>query len=133
MPTQQDPSLAAAATTRDSVPHDRGASCQICALAALSINDAADDVWYPDSGAMDHITPTAGKLHNMRQYSGPKSVCVGDGARLSIAGIGQMSLATPHILWMCFMFHNFDIISYPSSVFVKITIVPFLLTPLRLL
>ncbi|KAI4302140.1 hypothetical protein MLD38_037924 [Melastoma candidum] len=118
MTTQQDPSLTVAVTTRDSVPRDRGASCQICdkqghvalschlrfnrsiidvpeALASMSINEVADDMWYPDFGVTDHMTPSTDKLHNMRPYSGTNSICIGDGARLPIIGIGQMSQATP--------------------------------------
>ncbi|KAI4303074.1 hypothetical protein MLD38_038749 [Melastoma candidum] len=69
------------------------------ALAALSVDAGATDVWYPDSGATDHMTSTAGMLHNFVPYSGLHRVRLGDGTGLSIAGVGQLHLrVNDHIL-----------------------------------
>ena len=52
------------------------------ALAALSIGgEGNDSVWYPDSGAISHMTPQDDKLSAILPYSGSSFVVVGNGIK----------------------------------------------------
>ncbi|KAG8493478.1 hypothetical protein CXB51_010891 [Gossypium anomalum] len=59
--------------------------CLIAAGHVLNLHP----VWYPDSGATNHITPDMANLATAFPYPGTSQVSMGDGASLSIAHIGS--------------------------------------------
>ncbi|KAI4304939.1 hypothetical protein MLD38_040395 [Melastoma candidum] len=48
------------------------------ALAAVNIEEEAGTLWYPDSGATDHMTHSPGMLNHYTCYDGQRRVYVGD-------------------------------------------------------
>lgn len=65
------------------------------ALAALHVSYEVGKEWYPDSGAIAHITGSASSLQNSTPYHGPESVLVGNGNQLPITHVGSTVITTP--------------------------------------
>nr|CAD1837421.1 unnamed protein product [Ananas comosus var. bracteatus] len=59
------------------------------ALAAMQLESAQDEEWFPDTGATAHMTKDAGKLVNLKPYKGSDSVIVANGDKLNISHIGE--------------------------------------------
>ena len=57
------------------------------AFAAIQIRDNAEDNWYPDTSANQHMTSNPIELQGIDFYSGTDKVMVGNGYGLAIAGI----------------------------------------------
>lgn len=53
---------------------------------------AHDQAWYPDSRAINHITPDLANLSIVSPYTGTRQVSLGNGASVSIANIGSSSM-----------------------------------------
>ncbi|CAH9126696.1 unnamed protein product [Cuscuta epithymum] len=62
------------------------------ALLTSNNGDSNTALWYPDSGASAHMTPTEGILVNKSIYTGPLLVSVANGSKLPIANIGDVHL-----------------------------------------
>ncbi|KAF8403163.1 hypothetical protein HHK36_011260 [Tetracentron sinense] len=67
------------------------------------------EIWYPDSGATNHITSDLANLSLHSEYTGNDSMKVGDGTGLPIQHIGNSSLHTTSST-----FHLNDILHVPS-------------------
>ncbi|CAH9129275.1 unnamed protein product [Cuscuta epithymum] len=59
-----------------------------------SNSDANASLWFPDSGASAHMTPSEGILVNKFPYTGSHFVSVANGSQLSIANIGDIPLSS---------------------------------------
>ncbi|KAL4354390.1 hypothetical protein GQ457_06G018340 [Hibiscus cannabinus] len=53
-----------------------------------------DATWFPDSGAIAHLTPDLGKFHSSLPYTGSGKITVANGMAVPISHIGNSSLST---------------------------------------
>ena len=56
--------------------------------------DGASAVWYPDSGATNHVSNDLGNLNISSEYHGGKKLMLGNGLGISISHIGQAHFKT---------------------------------------
>nr|KYP52466.1 Retrovirus-related Pol polyprotein from transposon TNT 1-94 [Cajanus cajan]KYP52509.1 Retrovirus-related Pol polyprotein from transposon TNT 1-94 [Cajanus cajan]KYP52511.1 Retrovirus-related Pol polyprotein from transposon TNT 1-94 [Cajanus cajan] len=63
-------------------------------MLASSLHAQADDMWYPDSGASNHLTNDISYLSTKQEYQGKQRVLVGDGNSLLISHIGHSKMHT---------------------------------------
>ena len=64
------------------------------ALAAMTLNNDNDKIFYADSGATAQMTNQGGNLKSLRPYFGDNSIFVGNGQALPITHTGKASLKT---------------------------------------
>ena len=64
------------------------------ALSALQVFDYSGKDWYPDSGALAHVTATTASLQAVTPYEGGDTIMVADGTYLPITHVGFTSLAS---------------------------------------
>ncbi|KAG8472240.1 hypothetical protein CXB51_034481 [Gossypium anomalum] len=57
-----------------------------------SFADNTNQVWYPDSGATNHVTPNVTALTNVVSYTGMKHVSMGNGVSVPISNVGNTSM-----------------------------------------
>ncbi|KAF9663835.1 hypothetical protein SADUNF_Sadunf17G0093300 [Salix dunnii] len=69
-------------------------AAQYKAFAAIQITENADDSWYPDTGANQHMTSNPSEVKGIDSYSGNDTVMVGNGNGLTIVGKGHTTLST---------------------------------------
>lgn len=81
------PSAANIATVSHSTP------VQAMTATAETITDS---IWYPNSGASNHVTLEVSNLMQMKDYFGPEQVYVGNGKGLSIKHIGQSNFCSTY-------------------------------------
>lgn len=62
----------------------------------LNTNETNDQNFYVDSRVTTHMINDTCKLHNAKPYSGLDVIYVGDGNKLSLSHIGDVSLSTTH-------------------------------------
>ena len=55
-----------------------------------------DPLWYPDSGATNHVTKDPFVFHNKSLYHGSKSLKVGNGQGMNIIHTGYAFYIAPH-------------------------------------
>jgi hypothetical protein len=68
---------------------------QLAAMAAKTnaqADHSAEEPWYADSGANNHITASLDNLHIQEPYKGDEEVAVGNGSGLTIANTGSITL-----------------------------------------
>ncbi|KAG8479763.1 hypothetical protein CXB51_029589 [Gossypium anomalum] len=65
--------------------------CNSCWQPSLQ-SSGSDQVWYPDSGATNHITPNITSLANAAPYTGTSYVSMGNGVPVRIANVGSTSM-----------------------------------------
>ncbi|KAG6784643.1 hypothetical protein POTOM_010341 [Populus tomentosa] len=61
------------------------------------VKDNAEDGWYPDTGANQHMTSDPNEVQGIDLYSGTDKVMVGNGNGLAIAGTGHTKLPTTNL------------------------------------
>lgn len=64
------------------------------AFSSLRLVGETGKEWYPDSGAADHVTSSAGNLQTAHPYEGTDAVMVGDGAYLPITHVGSTTISS---------------------------------------
>lgn len=66
------------------------------ATQEVRVNTSVDDQsWYPDSGAMHHVTSDAQLMSQSSTYSGFEQIRMGNGQGLSITSIGSSKFVSP--------------------------------------
>lgn len=55
----------------------------------MNLSGTQDADWFPNTGAIAHVTDNPGKLFNLIPYKGTDSVMVGNGDLLNISHIGD--------------------------------------------
>nr|KYP60410.1 hypothetical protein KK1_022815 [Cajanus cajan] len=70
-------------------------------MLASSLHAQVDDMWYPDSGASNHLTNDISNLITKQEYQGKQHALVGDGNSLLISHIGhsKMHNVKPNIIF----------------------------------
>jgi hypothetical protein len=63
----------------------------------MNLNVPEEEVWYPDTGALNHMTSTSGNLNSIRSYLGNEKILVGNGTIIPITKTGNTSLNTDTI------------------------------------
>jgi hypothetical protein len=69
-------------------------AAQYKAFVAIQVRDNAEDSWYPDIGANQHMTSNPSEVQDINSYSGTDTVIVGNGNGLAIVGTGDINLPT---------------------------------------
>ena len=59
---------------------------QYKAFTTIQVGNNADDNWYPDTGANQHMTPNSSEVQGINSDSGTDTIIVGNGYGLSIVG-----------------------------------------------
>lgn len=63
-------------------------------FASFSAGETNGSVWYSDSAAASHMTPSKGILFVKSSYAGPIKICVENGTLLPIKHIGNLVIHT---------------------------------------
>ncbi|KAG6747881.1 hypothetical protein POTOM_047772 [Populus tomentosa] len=72
-------------------------AAQYKAFAAIQVKDNAEDSWYPNTGANQHMTSNSNEVQGIDLYSGTDKVMVGNGNGLAIAGTEHTKLPTTNL------------------------------------
>ena len=75
-------------------------------FAGFDNSNSFSNVWYPDSGATNHVTPDASHLMDSVPFSGADQVHIGNGQGLPISSIGSMHFTSPFEPHTTLSLHN---------------------------
>jgi len=70
---------------------------QYKAFAVIKIGEIAEEIWYSDTGANQHITSDTNEVQGIISYPGNDSVMVGNGQGLPITGTGNVTIPTTNL------------------------------------